>query len=127
MSDLSSESEMSSVNEACDLVQRVAEPRASADSVKALVVRAARRLGFSFTRTRDIWYRHARRIDAHEMDRLRETAARIEADIAINSVLALRRRLTETDEEFHRETISALDDALRAMGATVDPMGFRKD
>lgn len=32
---------------------------------------AARKLGWRFSRTRDVWYEQARRIDAREMDQLR--------------------------------------------------------
>src|SRR5213595_2540815 len=103
MSDLSSEMRgMSSVaNEAGLLVRRVAEPRPIGDSIKAAIVRTARRLGFSYTRTRDIWYGNARRIDAAEMDRLREYAGRREAQIAIENMVVLRERLASTDARFH--------------------------
>lgn len=123
MSDFSSEkSGMSSVSEASLLCRRVAEPRPIGDSVKSAVVRAAARLGFAFTRTRDIWYGHARRIDSEEMDRLRECAAKVEARLAVGNLVALRERLAQTDPQFHGPTISALDDALRSMGCEVRNM-----
>ena len=129
MSDLSSEMRgMSSVaNEAGLLVRRVAEPRPIGDSIKAAIVRTARRLGFSYTRTRDIWYGNARRIDAAEMDRLREYAGRREAQIAIENMVVLRERLASTDARFHSTTIAALDTALRQMGADVRATDVRED
>jgi hypothetical protein len=123
----SEQSEMSSSSEARALVRQVAEPREVGDSVKAAIVRAAKRLGFRFTRTKDLWYGDARRIDSDEMDRLRERAARADARIAIANLLALRNRLATADADFHRPQIAALDDALRAMGAEVGTMAVREE
>lgn len=58
-------------SEASDLVRKWAGPRLLGDSSKSLIGRAARRLGFSFRRTKALYYREARRIDAEEMDALR--------------------------------------------------------
>lgn len=41
-------------------------------SIKARIRQAAHDLRWSFSRASDVWYRKARRVDAHEMDRLRE-------------------------------------------------------
>jgi hypothetical protein len=119
------QSEMSSVAEASKLVRRVAEPRSVGDSVKAAIARAARRIGFHHSRTKDIWYAHARRIDAYEMDRLREEAGRVEARIAVAHLLGLRNSLAATDPNFHRPQIAALDDALRALGSEGCPVAVR--
>ena len=66
---MSENSEIAS--EASRLVRQWAGRRDSSDSVKGLIRRAARRLGFSYSRTRSLYYREARRIDAREIDRLR--------------------------------------------------------
>lgn len=117
---------MSALAEASALVRDVAEPRPVGDSVKAAIVRAARRLGFTFTRTKDIWYGDARRIDSGEMDALRrakaerrQSEARGEARAAVGRLLALREMLARRDPHFHREDIAALERALRAMGSDV--------
>jgi hypothetical protein len=115
-------SDMSSVSEAQTLVQRVAAPREATDSVKAAIVRAARRLGWKFTRTREIWYGHARRIDAAEMDALREAAGRMEARLLISNLLVMRERLSKTDADFNQPQIVALDNALRSFGISVCPV-----
>src|SRR5579859_3248573 len=81
----------SPIDEARNLVQRCAEPRPVGDSVKAAIIRASRRLGFSFSRTKDIWYSAARRIDAAEMDQLRRTADKIAMEQAIAGIQAARR------------------------------------
>jgi hypothetical protein len=64
----------SPIEEAMARVRQCAEPRPAGDQVGAAILRASRRLGLSFTRTKDFWYGDARRIDAAEMDRLRHVA-----------------------------------------------------
>lgn len=131
----SENSEMTVLSEASFLVRQIAEPRPVGDSVKAAIGRAARRLGFSFSRTKTIWYAEAHRIDAHEMDALRrelkrrrqEGIARVEALNTIERLVALRSSLAEADSDFHRETITALDDALRAMGAEIRPVAIQQE
>lgn len=121
----SDKSQMSSAREASTLVRQVAEPRPVGDSVKSAIGRAARRLGFTFSRTKDIWYEHARRIHADEIDRLRDQAGRREAALAVESLLVLRNRLAATDPEFHRGTIDALERALASVGRPVGSMVLR--
>ena|ERR1700682_1189124 len=83
----------SSIDEAQNLVRRCAEPRLAGDQMKAAILRASRRLGFPFNRTKDIWYGDARRIDAAEMDRLRQVAENTELANAIAGIEALRNRI----------------------------------
>jgi hypothetical protein len=124
--DQSENAAMSSVAEASELLRHVAGPREADDSVKALVRRASHRLRWSFSRTRDIWYRNARRIDAAEMDKLRAEARRVEIEIMRARLLVLRNSLASTDPQFHCETIDALERALRDMGCQVGAVAFRK-
>ena len=70
----------SSIEEARALIRRCAEPRKLGELVKEAIFRASRRLEMPVSRARDIWYGDARRIDAHEMDRLRLVAE--EAELA---------------------------------------------
>lgn len=98
------------------IVQLAAEPRPVGDSVKAAIGRSAKRLKWSYTRTRDIWYGDARRIDVREMDALREVEQRRddaanEADRRrkLEQLAVLRTRLHMRDPDFHREDIAALD------------------
>lgn len=127
--------QMSAPSEASGLVRRVAEPRPVGDSVKAAIRRASRRLGFSPSRTKDLWYSNARRIDAEEMDALRRAArqrreednARADACLAIERLVALRAALAAADENFHRATIAALDDALRGMGTEIRAVAVREN
>lgn len=110
---------MSSAYEAAELIQRIAEPRPVGDSVKAAIGRAAGRLGWPYSRTKDVWYQDARRIDAEELDALRRKDAQLDWERAVESVVGLRERLAATDADFHRETIGSLDRALRSMGAEI--------
>lgn len=122
----SEESEKSSENsdssEAARLIRLAAEPRPVGDSAKSAIVRAARRVGVTPSRAKDIWYRDARRIDSDEMDRLRgierkrKRAQRREVDgRMLEQLAALRARLAIRDAEFHAPDIEAIDYALRAI------------
>jgi hypothetical protein len=82
----------SSIDEAQILVRRCAEPRPAGDQVKAAIRRASRRLEIPFSRTRDIWYGDARRIDAEEMDRLRHGAEKAELAQAVAAIEFLKNR-----------------------------------
>lgn len=68
-------SEMSSVDFAsCALRQHIA-PKGSAENVKDRIRLAARRLGWSFSRTKDVWYADPRvSLDVDEMRVIEEKA-----------------------------------------------------
>ena len=106
----------SSIEEAMALVRQCAEPRPAGDQVKAAILRASRRLGFPFNRTRDIWYGHARRIDAEEMDRLRKGADNVEIARALAGIEALRNRMLASQSPASRQVVAGLNAALRALG-----------
>jgi hypothetical protein len=106
----------SSIDEAQTLVRRCAEPRPAGDQVKAAIRRASRRLGLSFTRTRDLWYGDARRIDAEEMDRLRRGAENAEFAQAVAGIEVLRNRMLESNLPASRQVFAALTAALSALG-----------
>jgi hypothetical protein len=93
--------------EAAELVRQAAEPRPVGDSVKAAIRRAANKLGWPHSRVKNVWYREARRIDAHEMDALRGLAQRY-ANIATT--------LRHQDEDFHRAQADLLEHFARRLG-----------
>jgi hypothetical protein len=109
---------VSSISEAQALVRRCAEPRPAGDQVKAAILRSSRRLGFLFTRTKDIWYGDARRIDAAEMDRLRQGAEHAELAHAVAGIEVLRNTMLTARSPAAQQVISGLDAALRALGRT---------
>ena len=117
----------SSMDEAQMLVRRCAEPRPAGDLVKAAIHRASRRLDLSFSRTRDIWYGDARRIDAREMDRLRQAAFRTEFANAIAGIETLRNQMLASHSETARQVAAGLEAALCALGRNVGDSGKFKD
>lgn len=102
----------SEIDEARNLVKRCAEPTPAGDSVKAAISRAAYRLGFSYSRTRNLWYGEARRIDAREMDALRAGAAVSEIDQGISNLKTLRERLSKASSPVARQALDGIDAAL---------------
>lgn len=92
-----------------DALRELSEPRAPGDRVKAAIARAARLSALSYWRAFDIWYRKARRIDAHEAAQINE-ALRIKREkAAINEYQDLRTRLAKLESllvqkhpDFHR-------------------------
>lgn len=106
----------SDISDAMRLVRFAAEPRQVGDSIKAAITRASRRLGWSASRTRDIWYGNARRIDVPEMDALRALERERDAGAEaadrqryIEQLAVLRTRLQMRDPEFHRADCVAID------------------
>jgi hypothetical protein len=106
----------SSIEEAQSLVRRCAEPRPAGDQVKAAVRRASQRLEIPFSRTRDIWYGDARRINAEEMDRLRQIAENTEFAHAIAGIELLRNSMLASRSPASRQVVAGLNAALRALG-----------
>ncbi len=101
---------MSSEIEARDLVRRVAQGSAGG-SIKETILRVARRLRWSATRTKAIWYAEARRIDAAEMDQLRALAA--EQAARYTRVAAA---MQAVDPDLYQQDIAALVRAARQLG-----------
>src|SRR3984957_13557912 len=107
----------SSIDEAQTLVRRCAEPRPAGDQVKAAIRRASQRLEIPFSRTRDIWYGDARRIDAEEMDRLRHGAEKAELAQAVAAIGFLRNKILASPSSASHQMISNLQAALLAFSA----------
>lgn len=58
--------------EAAELIRLAAGPNVASETTKARIVRASNSLGWKRSRVTEIWWKRARRIESHEMDRLRE-------------------------------------------------------
>jgi hypothetical protein len=113
----------SEISNAMRLVRIAAEPRPVGDSVRAAIGRACRHLGWRYNRTREIWYGTARRIESHEMDRLRSLEREADAKSAateraryLEQIAVLRTRLQMRDPEFHRADCIALDWLINEIG-----------
>ena len=119
MSDKSSEkSEMSDVASASVLIREIVPATAGA-TIGERIRSTARALGWAYSRTRDVWYGQARRIDAAEMDALREAKAERQKKEASREFLELMARI-ERIEATIGLAYSALDrDALDAVLATI--------
>lgn len=98
-------SEVSEISaEAARLVREWAGPRQLGDSAKALIVRAARRLGFSYSRTKALYYREARVISAVEMDTLRRRQREKTAHDVFSELTAL---VVEAQTILHRAQLDS--------------------
>lgn len=96
-------------------LKELAEPIAFGERVKTAIDRAARRVGFGYSRAFEIWYGRARRIEQFEADALAEAVEKHRREIARNELhelhvrmARLEARLASTDADFHRETLAAL-------------------
>ena len=99
MSEMASEATRA---EAAELLQLLAGHRPS--SVKRAIERAAARLGWSYSRTKDVWYLAARRIDGHELERLRALAGVAQQEQATRNELAnLKARLDRLEKRLALE------------------------
>jgi hypothetical protein len=98
------------------IMRIAAGPRLAGESVKEVVRRASRNLGWTFSRSRDLWYGTARRVEVGEMDKLRavereQNIRSLRADCRkhLEQIAALRARLDSRDRDFHAADIAALD------------------
>ena len=117
-------------------LRELSEPWPSGSKVKAAIDRAARAAGLGYWRASDIWYGKARRIEAFERDLVAAALERKRKEAARNELHELRTRLArlesllaQSDPDFHRPTIAASREQLRAMGGTdsaVDRAGDRR-
>lgn len=87
------------LSEAALMLRQVAEPRGN---IKATIASAARKFGWSQSRTKAIWYREARRIDGHEILALQAEYTRLRH--TENAFLAA---LEQANPDRSREDISA--------------------
>jgi hypothetical protein len=117
----SKNSEMSSIDQASDLVRFIGTTRAG--SVREAITCAARRLGWSYSRTKNIWYKDAKRIDAHEIDRLREIQREVAREQAVASMVAIRREVACASPAIRDAAAAALDTVSRVLGGTLHTEG----
>lgn len=98
--------------EASRLVRQWAGPRMLGDNTKTLIWRAARRLGFTYSRTRALFYCEAAVVRAEEMDALRKR----ERAAAADEIEALRIRLDRLER-----WVSAMAGSAARAGADHQP------
>lgn len=116
---------MSDVAECQEMIQGLFPP--GLGKVKERVRTAARKLGWPHSRTKDIWYGDARRIDGFEKEQLK--AERIKREVDAERKIAsaeykqlrdriarLEARLAIVDEDYSRPFRDALQQSVRRHG-----------
>jgi hypothetical protein len=101
-------------------LKELSEPHSREEKITTIIERSARIAGLSYSRSFEIWYGRARRIEHVEVVRIEEALKDKRAREARNELSQLRLRLERlesllvlSDEEFHRENIDPLRAALR--------------
>lgn len=116
-------SEMSSVDFAASALQRYVAPKSEGHNVKDRIRMAARRLNWSFSRTKDVWYADPRvSIDADELRAIEEAAGvkygRIEVR-TIDELIAKADALLDGPEaDFYRPLVDGFRSFIRALDRT---------
>lgn len=113
-------SEMSSVDFASTALKRHIAPKGSAENVKDRIRLAARRLGWSFSRTKDVWYADPRvSISAEELRVIEERAGITYGRAEVREIDELIARadalLVGPEADFYRPVV----DAFRAMAGLI--------
>lgn len=85
-------------------LQQLAEPRPVGDTIQQAIVRASRITGIPYPRTFNIWYRRARRIDAHEAQAIETALNHKREEEARNELHELRTRLLKMESRIAAET-----------------------
>jgi hypothetical protein len=107
---------MSSVAEMSALVREVAEYSAESSNWKERVQAAARALRMPFGRAKRHYYGEARRVDAEEMDRARETVGRLRATEHIRNLNRTAAYLRSVDPDLYGPAIAGIERSLAAAG-----------
>lgn len=104
-------------------LRELSEPRPGGEYVKTAIDRAARLAALPYWRAFDIWYGKARHVRDFEREQVAAALAEKKRLETRNEVHDLRRRLeilesrlTQVDEDFHRETISQMRQQVRGLG-----------
>lgn len=120
----SEDGEMSSLAEMQSLVHEAANYTATSDNWKDRVQAAARALGFGWSRTKDLYYQDARRINSEEMDHARRIVRTLKLEQqrreAAGHVAWLRRTvecLREDGGQLDSDSLDVLERLAGVMGA----------
>jgi Lon protease-like protein len=124
--DKASDMRTATLDEASDLLRKIAGNREADESKKAVFRRLGRKLSdWSHSRIRGVWYRDSRvRLRAEEVDQLRSIVGQQEGKKAeINELATLRDRIARierlleaTDPAFHSPAIAAARQQLGEVG-----------
>lgn len=102
--------------------RKLAAPIIRGEKIRAVIERAQRRAGMSYWRAYEAWYGRAKLTD-DEIERISTALEAKQTQDARNELRDLRlrleileSRLVQTDQDFHRETITALRQSVRGRG-----------
>jgi hypothetical protein len=126
----SEDSKLSSLAEMQSLVHQTADFTAGSGNWKDRVQAAARALGFGWSRTKDLYYQDARRIDAEEMDRARTVVRKLKDEQrrreAARHVAWLNSTLdhaVSSGADVDRADLAVVQRVLSRIGALDSPLG----
>jgi hypothetical protein len=122
-----------SVGTAAAMLWELSLPWGEGERKKTVIDRTSKLCRLDYWRAWDIWYRKARRIEAHEMRQIaealllkKEMAARNELHDLKLRLARLEATLNAGDAEFHGPAVDFARDMLRQMGGEDRAMARRK-
>lgn len=120
------------MTDAALMLRELSEPWSSGERIKTIIDRTSRLARLSYSRTYEIWYRRARRIEPHELQQIaaalqakREKAARNEFHELKVRLARLEARLLSGDADFHSPTADYARDMVRGYGGQDRPVARR--
>lgn len=112
-----------SVGIAADMLWELSLPWGDGERKKSVIDRTSKLCRLEYWRTWDLWYRKARRIEAHEMQQIaeallikKEKAARNELNELKVRLARLEATLNAGDAAFHGPAVDFARDMLRQLG-----------
>lgn len=111
------------MSDAATMLRELSLPWGPGERMKTVIDRTSRLCRLTYWRTSDIWYRKARRIEAHELKQIaealllkKEMAARNELNELKTRLARLEASLNAGDAEFHGPAVDYALDMLRQFG-----------
>jgi hypothetical protein len=85
------------MSDAASMLQELSLPWGPGERIKTIIDRAARLAHLKYSRTYEIWYRRARRIEPHEMQQITEALQAKKERAARNELHDLKLRLAKLE------------------------------
>ena len=117
------------MNDAAVMLRELSTPWADGERMKSVLDRTSRLARLKYSRTYEIWYRRARRIEPYEIEQIaealrikREKAARNELHDLKLRLARLEASLSAGDADFHRPSTDYYRDTLRELSGDNRPV-----
>jgi hypothetical protein len=111
------------MTDAATMLKELSLPWAAGERMKSILERASRLARLKYSRTYEIWYGRARRIEPHEIKQIAEAlqiknerAARNELHDLKLRLARLEASLSAGDADFYRPSIDYAGDVVRQLG-----------